>query len=206
MRTDAADGATLRVALFPLHVVLFPGGILPLRIFEPRYVRMVSECMREQRPFAVAVIVAGPEVGGVAATAGRGTLAHIVDFEQGDDGLLQLVCDGGRRVRIGAVEAEPDQLLRAEVSLLPETAPQSLPDDLAWMAELLDQVLTRVGEPYGRLRGAEPTADHVAARLIELLPLPLAEKQALFDEPDALRRAYRLAGLINPHGEEVSVV
>ena len=68
------------------------------------------------------------------------------------------------------------------------------------------EVLARVGAPYDRLSTATPTADHVAARLVELLPLPLSEKQALFDEPDAVERAFRLAGLVNPHGEEVTVV
>ncbi|MCB1803206.1 MAG: LON peptidase substrate-binding domain-containing protein [Gammaproteobacteria bacterium] len=199
--TDAVQ----RLPLFPLNVVLFPGGLLPLRIFEPRYVRMVSECMREQIPFTVAAIVDGPEVGGVASTAGHGTLARIIDFEQGDDGLLELVCEGGERVEIASVQAEADQLLRADVRLMPSPAAQALPQDLAWMAVLLDEVLVKIGHPYDRLRKHEPSADHVAARLIELLPLPLPEKRALFDEPDAVERARRLAGLINPDGEGVTV-
>lgn len=200
------DAETQQVALFPLHVVLFPDGILPLRIFEPRYVRMVSECLREQMPFAVAAIVEGDEVGGVARTALHGTLARIVDFEQGDDGLLELVCVGEQRVEIAATTAEADNLMRAEVLTLATPPAQPLPTDLAWMARLLDEVLARVGAPYDRLSTATPTADHVAARLVELLPLPLSEKQALFDEPDAVERAFRLAGLVNPHGEEVTVV
>ena len=77
MQADGAEQNVERVALFPLNVVLFPGGLLSLRIFEPRYLRMVSECLREQRPFAVAAIVAGSEAGGVASTAASGTLAKI---------------------------------------------------------------------------------------------------------------------------------
>lgn len=196
---------TRRVPLFPLNVVLFPGGLLPLRIFEPRYSRMVSECLREQMPFAVAAITEGPEVGGVAATARHGTLAHIIDFAQGDDGLLELVCEGTDRFEITAVEAESDGLVRADVLVIPSQPPRSLPEDLAWMAALLDQVLAKVGQPYERLRACDPSADHVAARLIELLPLPLQEKQALFDEQDAVERAHRLAGLINPDGVDVTV-
>lgn len=194
-----------RLPLFPLNVVLFPGGLLPLRIFEPRYVRMVSECLREQIPFTVAAIVDGPEVGGVASTARQGTLARIIDFEQGDDGLLELVCEGGERVEIDSVAAESDQLLRADVRLISSAPAQALPDDLAWMAVLLDELLVKIGHPYDRLRKNEPSADHVAARLIELLPLPLPEKRALFDEPGAIERARRLAGLINPDGEGVTV-
>ena len=77
MRPDVKDAALERVALFPLNVVLFPGGLLPLRIFEPRYQRMVAECLREQQPFAVAAILEGPEAGGVALTATTGTLALV---------------------------------------------------------------------------------------------------------------------------------
>ena len=190
--------STEQVALFPLNVVLFPGGLLPLRIFEPRYLRMVSECLRGELPFAVAAIVDGPEVGGVAATAQTGTLVRIVDWQQEDDGLLGLLCEGEQVFQLGEVAVEQDQLLRAEVERLPQPLPQSMPDDLSWMAELLDDLLGRVGEPYDRLAISEPSADHVAARLIELLPLPLAEKQALFEIGDAKQRLRRLCGLVRP--------
>ena len=93
---------------------------------------------------------------------------------------------------------EQDQLLRAEVERRPPVAPQPMPDELSWMAELLDDLLRRMGEPYSRLAVSEPSADHVAARLIELLPLPLAEKQALFEIGDASQRLHRLCGLVRP--------
>ncbi len=198
MPADAQPTSVERVALFPLNVVLFPGGLLPLRIFEPRYQRMVAECLREQQPFAVAAIIAGPEAGGVASTATTGTLARIIDWEQGDDGLLNLLCEGEQRVAVEAVEVEQDALLRAEVRRLPAEEPQPLPDDLAWTAELLTELLQRMGQPFERLDDPAPNADHVANRLIELLPIPLTEKQALFDMPGGAQRLRRLAGLLNP--------
>ena len=201
MMTDAGPVSSERVALFPLSVVLFPGGLLPLRIFEPRYQRMVSECLREQRPFAVAAIREGPEAGGVASTASTGTLARIIDWEQGDDGLLNLLCEGEQRIEVGSIEVEPDKLLRAEVRRLPAEPPQALPRELAWTAELLAELLERMGEPFDRLSAAAPNADHVANRLVELLPIPLAEKQALFDTAGGVPRLYRLAGLLNPSRE-----
>lgn len=198
MNASVETSRTGRFALFPLNVVLFPGGLLPLRIFEPRYLRMVSECLREQQPFVVASIVDGPEAGGVASTASSGTLTRIIDWEQGDDGLLGLLCEGEDKVTLGTTEEEDDTLLRVEVSRLPAAAEQALPDDFAWAAELLDQLLERLGDPYGRLRRDDPSADHVANRLIELLPIPLVEKQVLFDIDDGVQRMRRVAGMINP--------
>jgi len=198
MAADRERQAVERVALFPLNVVLFPGGLLPLRIFEPRYLRMVSECLREQSPFAVAAILEGPEAGGVALTADSGTLARIVDWEQRDDGLLGLLCEGEQSFSLGSVRVEHDHLLRAEVVRRPVVEPQPIPGELAWMGELSNDLLERVGGPFTRLLQDRPSADHAANRLIELLPLPLDEKQALFETPDSVARLRRLAGLIKP--------
>ena len=187
-----------RLALFPLNLVLFPGGLLPLRIFEPRYQRMVSECLREQLPFAVVAIIDGPEAGGVAVTATSGCLARIVDWETLDDGLLGLLCVGEVRVSVDTVELEKDRLMRGRVYPLPAVEQQPLPEDRRWMADLLDDLLRKIGQPFDRLLVDEPSADHVAHRLIELLPLPVAEKQRLFELTDARAQLDALAGLISP--------
>lgn len=198
MPAEPSAAGVRRLALFPLNLVLFPGGLLPLRIFEPRYLRMVSECLREDRPFVVAAIIDGPEAGGVALTARRGTIARIIDWEQGEEGLLHLVCEGGACGLIGDVEVEPDRLLRADITPLPGPRELPLPAGFEWLAELLDEVLEKIGPPFDRLRRPDPGADHVAARLIELLPLPIAEKIALFELDDAGERLRRLAGLLQP--------
>ena len=187
-----------RLALFPLNLVLFPGGLLPLRICEPRYQRMVSECLREQLPFAVVAIIDGPEAGGVAVTATSGCLARIVDWETLDDGLLGLLCVGEVRVSVDTVELEKDRLMRGRVYPLPAVEQQPLPEDRRWMADLLDDLLRKIGQPFDRLLVDEPSADHVAHRLIELLPLPVAEKQRLFELTDARAQLDALAGLISP--------
>lgn len=198
MSTDSGESTGEWVPLFPLNLVLFPGGLLPLRIFEPRYLRMVSECLRGELPFAVAAIKDGPEVGGVASTASTGTLARIIDWQQEDDGLLGLMCEGDQVFSLGEVRVEDDLLLRAAVVRRPIPVAQPLPADLGWMAELLDDILQRMDPPFKRLAIVDPTADHVAARLIELLPLPLVEKQALFEVEDAVQRLRRLCGLVRP--------
>jgi Lon protease-like protein len=117
-----AAGASDRLAgvpLFPLGVVLFPGGPLPLRIFEPRYLSMVSRCLRDDCEFGVLLIVAGREAGDVARTTGVGTLARIVDWSQGADGLLNITARGTRKFRLLAESRQPDGLHVGDVALLP---------------------------------------------------------------------------------------
>ena len=83
MSTDASASGVERVAVFPLNVVLFPGGLLPLRIFEPRYLRMVSECLRQDAPFVVAAIVDGVESGGIATPAADMPMLHETVVQDG---------------------------------------------------------------------------------------------------------------------------
>ena len=198
MTPEAAGAGPVRRAVFPLGVVLLPGGLLQLRIFEPRYLRMVSECLRQQAPFVVAAILSGREAGDVAVPAASGTLAEIVDWEQLEDGLLGLLCEGRQKVSIGELSAEQDGLLRAAVQPLAGESPAALPDEFVWMAELLEQLARQLGAPYDRLLREAPGAGDVADRLVELLPLPLAQKQALFEAPGPVERLRRLAALIDP--------
>ena len=88
------------IALFPLNTVLFPGGLLPLRIFETRYVDMVGGCMRQDAMFGVVLIVDGRDTSNAVSIAEVGTSARIVDFQTQPDGLLGLLCRGERRFRV----------------------------------------------------------------------------------------------------------
>src|SRR3569623_49234 len=112
----------LHLPLFPLNSVLFPGGVLPLRIFEPRYMEMVSVCMKEQSGFGVSLILSGKEVGEAATTYEVGTLVNIIDWDQRDDGLLGITVQGQQRFRIHATNVRSSQLVMAEVELLDEAA------------------------------------------------------------------------------------
>ncbi len=105
--------------LFPLKTVLFPGGVLPLRVFETRYVDMVRACMKTDSPFGVVAIRAGDEVGAAADTYTVGTLAHIVDWDMPEFGVLLLNTRGGERFRILETRTQPSQLIEARIELLP---------------------------------------------------------------------------------------
>ena len=113
---------TRELPLFPLSAVLFPGGPLPLRIFEPRYVDMVGRCLREGSGFAVVLLTDGNEAGEAIEFAEVGTEARIVDFDRLDDGLLGLSCVGQQRIRVLEAWRQPDGLNMGRVEDLPQKA------------------------------------------------------------------------------------
>ena len=99
----------MKVSLFPLRTVLYPGGPLPLRVFEPRYLDMICESLKGERPFGVVLIRHGSETGR-ASTFDVGTLASITDWYQGSDGVLGVTAVGGERFRVLSTERRPNGL------------------------------------------------------------------------------------------------
>lgn len=180
--------ATDDVPLFPLNTVLFPGGPLPLRIFEPRYVDMVRDCLRRERPFGVLLIREGNEVGGATSTHAVGTLARIVDFNPLSDGLLGITGRGEGRFRTLEKWRQPDGLNRGCIELLPEPEPRVLPARYRHFAELLRRVLPELGSVYADIPRAFDDAGWVSCRIAEILPIDLAEKQRLLELDDPLER------------------
>jgi Lon protease-like protein len=185
------------IPLFPLHTVLFPGGPLRLRIFEPRYLDMVSRCMREDSGFGVALIVAGQEAGGAAQTVETGTLARIVDFEQLDDGLLGITARGGRRFRIVHVHRESDGLNVCQVKWREDEARAEVPPQHAVLVELLRRAIEQIGPAYGELTPAYDDATWVGMRLAEILPLAPIERQELLELNDGPERLQWLQARLN---------
>ena len=105
--------ATATTPLFPLQTVLFPGTLLPLRIFEARYLDMISASLRSSRPFGIVPIRIGHEVGKTPDFFPFGTLAMVESFDQGSDGLLHVRVLGTNRFRVERHEVQPDSLLVA---------------------------------------------------------------------------------------------
>ncbi|MEW6646426.1 MAG: LON peptidase substrate-binding domain-containing protein [Pseudomonadota bacterium] len=186
----------LNVPLFPLHTVLFPGGVLPLRIFEPRYLDMVSECLRLDSPFGVCLIREGREVGEAANTYDIGTLARISWFERRDDGLLGINVEGGQRFRILTTEVQPNQLIRAGVELLAPEPASAVPADCTPLVALLQGILDQLDFPYAKLERRYEDAAWLGARLTELLPLKLELKQYLLQMDDSQARLERLLAIM----------
>jgi Lon protease-like protein len=176
------------IPLFPLGTVLFPGGPLPLRIFEARYIDLVRSCMRDGSGFGVVLIREGVEAGGPASTFDVGTYARIVDFAPQPDGLLGIHATGERRFRILERRRQRDGLNVADIEWLPDEVLQPLPAEFSGLGPALEAILEQLGEPYASLERRLDDAAWVAGRLAEMLPIPPGHKQHCLELDDPLER------------------
>jgi uncharacterized protein len=188
--------STGEIALFPLHTVLFPGGPLPLRIFEPRYVDMVRRSMREETAFGVVLIDGGSETAAVGATAAIGTSARIADFYPLPDGLLGVTCLGERKFQLRGRRTQADGLNLGEVEWLAAEEEIELPAEYQHLGQLLRKVLPELGDFYENVAKRFNDCAWVGYRLAEILPLSLSDKQYCLELTDPAARLARLSPLI----------
>jgi hypothetical protein len=169
--------------LFPLSLVLYPGSALSLRIFEPRYLAMVRDCSRENRPFGVCLLLRGNEGEAGTSALAIGTLAHIVDFYTLPDGLLGIRAEGRQRFQVETAEARKDGLLIGRVSLWADEPTRVVPAEYALLATLA----AHLAESFADQGVATPTkaqlddASWVGFRLAEWLPFSPGERQQLLE-------------------------
>lgn len=175
--------------------MLFPGGRLPLRIFEQRYMDMAKACLRDGAPFGVCSIREGQEVGQPAIPAEIGCLARIAEWDMPQLGLLHVTARGERRFRILERRVQPDGLARGRIEVLPEDADAVPPESLSRCVKLLERVIEQHPELVEHPHRLD-SCSWVSARLAELLPLPLAAKQALLELDDARARLERLHAVL----------
>ena len=194
-------GDVMEVPLFPLHTVLFPGGPLALRIFEPRYLDMVSECLRNDQPFGVCLIQSGHEAGTAASPHLTGTFARIVDWQRGDDGLLSISALGEQRFHVQDTRIERDQLLRGTVRPLPAEPSAPLPEECRYMNDVLDQLFVHASDVYGDVPKHPDDATWVGYRLAEVLALPLLRRQYFLEIEDPLLRLSQLDEILRAMSE-----
>ena len=191
--------ARREVALFPLHAVLFPGGLLPLRVFEPRYMQMATGCLRDSEPFGVCLIREGPEVGAPAVPEPVGCLARIVQWDMQQLGLLKITAHGDRRFRILERRVQGDGLARADVELLPEEDDAEVPEQFSACTALLKAILEESGATPVEAPPRFESSAWVSARLAEILPVPLAARQRLLEMSDSLQRLEFLHRILTAH-------
>lgn len=185
--------AVCDLPLFPLRTVLFPGGELRLRVFEPRYLDLVRQCSRDGSAFGVALILEGVEAGGPALPAAIGTTARIVDFYTLPDGLLGLRCVGEKRFRVRQTRMRDTGLIIGEVEAMHDFAPEPVAPQHGLLAQLLERLLDHFGGPHSDAGKAQFDDAHwVGFRLAEMLPFEDEERQALLELDSAEARLDRI--------------
>ncbi|HEV7412419.1 MAG TPA: LON peptidase substrate-binding domain-containing protein [Casimicrobiaceae bacterium] len=196
-RRGAPAREPLTLPLFPLKAVLFPGGLLPLKVFEQRYIDMTKRCIQDDTPFGVCLLTRGEEVArrGVPETpefAPIGTLARITSWDMPQLGILQLRTEGGSRFQVHSHRTADDGLVVAQAtSILPEPK-VPLPEIHQALAGLLELMINRVGREHF-MGEALDDASWVGYRLAELLPLPANIKQSMLEINDSEVRLTAIA-------------
>jgi Lon protease-like protein len=186
----------MEVPLFPLRTVLFPGGPLPLRIFESRYTDMISHCMKNDSSFGVLLIRDGHE-SGEATTYDVGTLARITDWYQGSDGLLGVTAAGEQRFRLVSRRRQSDGLNIGEIEVIAAEPDVALPGEYAALGKILRNVLDDLGRLYEAIERRFDDGVWVSYRLVEVLPIELEQKQQFLETSDTLTRLKLIDELMN---------
>jgi len=184
------------IPLFPLGSVILPGGRIPMQLFEPRYLDMLTRCMKQQSGFVVVLLSRGNETGGPAQFHDVGTCVDIVDFQQLDNGLLGITVEGDCKVRVLRNWQQADGLHVGDVERLPPEPGAPVPGHLRELPSVL-KALSRhpVIKDLGMTLDFED-ARAVGWRLTELLPLEVHQKQHLLELQDPLERLENLQALL----------
>lgn len=190
--------------LFPLRTVLFPGGVLPLKVFEQRYIDMTKSCLADNRPFGVCLLTSGQEVAmrdsAPPSFASIGTLARIANWDMPQLGILHLATEGGDRFQVQEHRVEDSGLVVAEVLPIPTEPTVPLDEAYSPLARLLELIATRIGPQNFPAVHAYQDSSWIGYRLAELLPLPLNIKQTMLEINDAQVRLQVLQKFLQQQG------
>jgi Lon protease-like protein len=194
------------LSIFPLDTVLFPDGVLPLRVFEARYLDLVRECTTADLPFGVCLITEGSEVGEAAAHEPIGCTARIVDFDLEESGLLNLRALGGQRFRVLERTVRQDGLIRADIEMIDPDEAVAIPDDfegcVSLVRRLVDDLVARETDPMRQMI-AQPyrfeSAAWVGNRLCEFLPIAPGARQKLMQLDDPIARLSLIHQYLHQH-------
>ncbi len=176
------------LALFPLQTVVFPGGLLPLRVFEPRYMDMVTQAIAERAAFGICAIREGRDVDVGAKHYTLGTRVHVMDWDMPQPGILHIQTQALERFVVRSSHSESNGLRIGEVDDVSPEPAIALPEELTLAAEVLYQIINELGAE----KFAQPhdfnNATWISYRLSEVLPLKLSVRQNLLAMNDSIAR------------------
>ncbi len=194
----SVDAGPQRAHIFPLNTVLFPGGVLPLKIFEQRYLEMTKVCISENRAFGVCLIKEGRETGTPAVPQDIGCLASIAEWDMPQLGVFHLQVKGTQRFRIAHSEVEKNGLISATIECIPDEAETAPREPLC--GEVLKAIIEKVGAAHFPAPHRFDDAAWIGYRLSEVLPLSLDTKQQLLRMTDPHARLSQLGRLLSEQG------
>jgi Lon protease-like protein len=182
--------------VFPLNLVLFPGGSLSLKIFEQRYQEMTKNCLRDDAPFGVCCIRDGQEVGAPAAHEAIGCSARIVDWEMPHPGLFHLNCIGETIFQLVDSHTQDNGLIHGHVEWLSDTDECVEPLEFDACRNALERVVKHIGARFVHGATAFDDPAWVSYRLAEILPVDAKVKQGLLEQRSTALRVSRIAELL----------
>lgn len=186
----------MNVPVFPLNSVVLPGGRVPLQLFEPRYIDMLTRCLKEDQGFVITLLREGEESERVASFYETGTYVRIIDFQQLDNGLLGITVEGDAKVSITRSWQQDDGLNLGEVAFLTAETRADIPIVFHELPSVLRALFRHPVIDELGMSVDYDEACSVGWRLTELLPLDKQEKQHLLEIQDPLTRLSRLQELL----------
>ena len=189
----------MQLPLFPLNTVLFPGGPLPLQIFEPRYLELVKQSLKNDRPFGVCLIREGRETGEPATPYDHGTTARIVDWNQLSNGLLGISTVGEDRFIVRSHDVDENNLIIGDIAFLEEPESTAQPDGFDHMVSLLKLGLNQHRELYAQIEAQWEDTDWVTWRLAEVMISDNHLKLELLQTLDGQTRMAMVQAAIRKH-------
>ena len=186
------------IHIFPLNTVLFPGGVLPLKIFEQRYLEMTKVCISENRPFGVCLIKEGREVGTPAVPSEVGCLARITQWDMPQLGIFHLLTEGTQRFRIVHSSVQKSGLISAAIETLPSEQKVAPQDTLC--SDILQAIIEKLGAGRFPAPHRFDDAAWIGYRLSEVLPISLDTRQQLLQIADPQMRLTQLSQILSQHG------
>ncbi|MES1942141.1 peptidase S16 [Salinisphaera sp. T5B8] len=183
-------------ALFPLSTVVFPGGIMPLRIFEPRYLDMVARCMESATGFGICAARPAENKHEFSSPRAVGTLVEIVDFDRLDDGALGITVKGRQRFEVLSTRQAENGLWSGTIDFIDEEADSACPIEFSPLKQIAAALIEEIGLPYEAGSRSYDSASWLSARLTELLPFDAATKHDLLATNDPLERLRRIRPMI----------
>ncbi|MDH5425971.1 MAG: LON peptidase substrate-binding domain-containing protein [Gammaproteobacteria bacterium] len=191
--------------IFPLNMTLFPGGRLPLQIFETRYIDMLKDCFRNNTGFVIVSIKDGHEVGLRPETYTIGTYAEIIDWSTLPSGLLGITVEGRERVKLTEITEAEDKLLTAQTEFIDAEVAVPVPAAYLHLVKILKSIKDNPVIQNLNLNIDYQNASELSCRLSELLPFDIEDKQALLELQDPIERLARVQAILDVMGASFNI-